>query len=76
MNQQLLKAKMVEMGKTQGQVALEIGMSEMSLSRKIRGKREFHLSEILDLCLLLKIQNPVEIFLPEISQKSNDIKCM
>lgn len=69
-----LRAKIVEKGKTQKQIAIEIGISPMSLSRKLTGKREFRLSEIISLCKCLDIDDPREIFLPELSQIRNDNK--
>ena len=72
MNNNLLRAKIVEKGKTQEEIAAEIGISPMSLSRKITGKREFRLSEIISLCKCLDIQNPCEIFLSELSQIRNE----
>lgn len=72
MNNNLLRARIIEKGKTQEKVALEIGISPISLSRKMTGKREFHLSEIINLCKCLDIKNPCEIFLPELSQTRNE----
>jgi transcriptional regulator with XRE-family HTH domain len=71
-NNNLLRARIVEKGKTQGEIAVEIGISPMSLSRKLTGKREFHLSEIVNLCKCLDIKDPCDIFLPELSQKRNE----
>ena len=61
-NANLLKAKIIESGETQKSVAKAIGISENSLSRKIKGKREFRLSEVLKLCDFLNIDNPCPIF--------------
>lgn len=62
MNANLLRAKMAEKGETQKSVAKAMGISEVSLSRKIKGIREFRLSEVLSLCDLLCIDNPKPIF--------------
>lgn len=62
MNTNLLRGKIVENGMTQAELAKLIGMSENSLSRKLLGKREFRLSEAIDICNVLKIDNPKEIF--------------
>lgn len=64
MKRNLLKAKMVEKGKTQSEIAQEIGMSTNSLSRKVNGKREFTASEIRKLikCLSLDPATYHEIF--------------
>lgn len=58
-----LRAKIKENGLNQNDVAQKIGISSNSLSRKILGKREFTLSEVLALCKVLRIENPQEIFL-------------
>lgn len=69
-----LRARIVEKGKTQKEVAIEIGISPMSLSRKLAEKREFRLAEIVNLCKCLDIEDPCEFFLPELSQKRNGTK--
>jgi len=61
-NSNLLKAKMTENGETQKSVAAAIGISENSLSRKIKGIREFRLSEVIKLCDYLRIDDPGPIF--------------
>lgn len=62
MNVNLLKGKMAEKQFTQGLLAEKIGISENSLSRKMLGKREFRLSEMVEICKVLGIENPKEIF--------------
>ncbi len=69
-----LRARIVEKGKTQKEIAVEIGISPMTLSRKLTGKREFRLSEIINLCKCLDIEDPRDYFLPELSQIRNDKK--
>lgn len=68
LNANFLKAKMVENGYTQSRLALEAGMSENSLSRKINGKREFKLCEVCRICKILNIKDPSSIFLFDSSQ--------
>lgn len=63
MNANRVRAKMKENGMTQADVAKFIGISANSLSRKLNGKRDFSLSEVLRLSEVLKIDNPGEIFL-------------
>ncbi len=46
MNKQLLKAKMVEHGDTQAQLAAAIGISASNLNDKINGKVSFRQNEI------------------------------
>lgn len=62
MNTNLLRGKMAEYGVTQSVLASIIGISENSLSRKMLGKREFRLSEVVKICNALKIENPKDIF--------------
>lgn len=62
MNANLLKGKIRERGETQETVAKAIGISPNSLSRKIAGKREFRLSEIIKLCDYLQLEDPECIF--------------
>lgn len=65
MNANLLRGKMAECGMNQSQLAVKIGISDNSLSRKILGKREFRLSEVVGICAVLNIENPKEIFFDE-----------
>ena len=76
MNIRLLKAKFVEMGVTQEAVAKAAGMSSNSLSRKMLGKRDFRLKEIVGICSylhpVLTADDAVKIFLSKTAQKGND----
>lgn len=63
MNANKIKAKIVERGMTQGEVAKMIGISPNSFSRKLLGKRDFSLSEVISLCTVLQFENPQDIFL-------------
>lgn len=63
MNANKVKAKIKENGFSQRDVAERAGMSENSLSRKLLGKRDFTLSEVVTLCEVLHIENPQEVFL-------------
>ena len=73
MNVNLLKGRMAEKQITQGALAAEIGISENSLSRKMLGKREFRLSEVISICEVLDIDNPKDIFfasnIPKVQRK-------
>lgn len=62
MNIYLLKGKMAEKDVSQRTLADKIGISQNSLSRKMHGKREFRLSEVISICKVLEINNPKEIF--------------
>ena len=63
MNVNILRGKMAEKNMTQNQLASEIGICANSLSRKMLGKREFTLSEVVKICKTLGIENPSDIFL-------------
>lgn len=53
----LLKAKLIEMGYRQDEVADILHISAQSFSYKLNNKREFKASEIDTLCSVLEIQN-------------------
>ncbi len=61
-NTKLLKAKIVENGYTQTQLAQQMGISYQTLNSKINNKIEFKASEIDTICKLLKIVDMDEIF--------------
>ena len=71
LNSNLLRAAMAEKGFNQAQLARAIGISQNSMSRKIKGKREFRLSEVAAITEVLGLQAPQLIFLPESSQMRN-----
>lgn len=52
-----LKAKIVEEGLTQKDLAKKIGVSENTLTRKINGKRDFYIGEIDKICEALHISD-------------------
>lgn len=58
-----IRAKIKEYGLNQNSVAEKIGISANSLSRKLCGKQDFTLTEVVALCEVLKIENPQEVFL-------------
>lgn len=62
MNSNLLRGKIAEKGYTQEKLAKEVGISSNSLSRKLLGKREFTLTEVVSICRVLDIVDPVNIF--------------
>lgn len=70
MNAMLLKQKMKEKGMPQYKLAKRIGISENSLSRKLLGKRDFRLGEIIDICRVLEIKNPKLIFFDDFGPNS------
>ena len=71
LNKNALRGKIAESGLTQGKVADAIGISPNTFTRKISGKRDFTVSEIDKLCLVLNISDPqqkVNIFLQQATQ--------
>ncbi|MEG0430274.1 MAG: helix-turn-helix transcriptional regulator [Anaerovoracaceae bacterium] len=62
MNRNLLRGRIAEKGLTQQELANKIGISNNSLSRKMLGKRQFALGEVIRICDVLEIENPKEIF--------------
>ena len=52
-----LKGRMVELGYNQKMLAEKIGISRVSLSKKMNGKCEFTLSELYALIKVLNISN-------------------
>ncbi|MBQ7737314.1 MAG: helix-turn-helix transcriptional regulator [Oscillospiraceae bacterium] len=64
MNVNALKAEIVRNGYTMAQVAKLIGISETTMSRRLK-KQDFGLDEAQRLIDVLHIQNPGEIFLPK-----------
>ena len=61
MNSNLLKSEFIKNGLTHAEVAKAIGISESTLTRKLK-KGTFGLDEADKLIKLLKIANPSEIF--------------
>lgn len=58
MNRTLFRGYLKSAGYTQTKLAAKIGMSNNSMSRKLLGKREFTAKEWLEICKLLKIEDP------------------
>lgn len=65
MNFNILRGKIAEKRLSQKSLALKIGMSQQSLSRKMLGKREFSIGEAEKICEVLQIPNEerADIFL-------------
>lgn len=56
-----LKARFVEKGYTQQEIAKELGITDVTLSRKLN-RGVFNSDEIYKMIVLLDIENPTEIF--------------
>ena len=70
MENMVLRGKMAEKGVSQRDLAQKIRMSENALSAKIKGLRSFRVSEVIAICRVLEISDPVEqshIFLQQSS---------
>ena len=62
MNMNLVRAKIVECGLTQKQLAKALGMSSNALSRKLNENSDFTISEVRQMCRILHIKDPVRVF--------------
>jgi len=71
-NTNKLKACMAEQGYNINKTASALNMSVPTYSRKLNNKKDFTISEVLNICNLFKITNPCEVFLPELSQICNE----
>lgn len=61
-NVNLLKAKMVETGLTQQELADKMNISRVAMNYKLNGQREFTGKEIYTMCSILGIENKDPIF--------------
>ena len=61
-NTRLLKAKIIEIGKTYGELAAAVGICETSLRNKINDKSPFKATEIATLCHELNIGDKDKYF--------------
>lgn len=59
-----LKARFVEKGYTQQDIAKELGITDVTLSRKLN-RGVFNSDEIYKMIVLLDIKDPTEIFFAE-----------
>lgn len=62
-NKLKFKAAVIESGKTIADVAEYLNINESTLYRKINGTSEFSRDEIQNICVFLKLDSPLEIFL-------------
>lgn len=59
-----LKALLFEKKITPKELARRAGISERDIADKLRGKTEFTCTEVFKVCRTLKIENPLDVFLP------------
>lgn len=75
MNIPKLRAKIAEKGIKYNDIALRMNISPQALNRKMKGQIRFFLEDAIELCDILKINDPVErneIFLSNSSQNKDD----
>lgn len=68
-NTSKLKARMVEKGLNQEEIAKKLNLSPATTNYKINNKRQFTADEFLLLCSILEIENPMEYFFIENVEK-------
>ncbi len=61
-NTNKLKARIIEKGYTQEEIAKKLGRSIASLNYKLNNRREFTANEFLAICKILSIEDPFEYF--------------
>lgn len=65
MNLALLRGYMGANHINQRQLAEALGLSQNAMSRKMRGITEFTLREATQVCITLKIDDPIAVFMPD-----------
>ncbi|WP_242655156.1 helix-turn-helix transcriptional regulator [Clostridium cellulovorans] len=63
---------MTELGYTQQKLSDELNMSVQTLNAKFNGRSIFSLNEVISITKILELDNPIEIFFDDISQKCNE----
>lgn len=67
-----LKGKMTEQHLSQKSMADLLGITVQCLNAKINGRSQFTLEEVIKITEVLSLEDPVDIFSIQISQKCND----
>lgn len=57
-----IKGKLKQKGMRQKELADALGIANETLSRKIRGAEEFRYWEVVRICAILEIENPLPLF--------------
>ncbi len=60
--QKALRVLMFSKDITQKELAKEIGISERCMVRRMRGEAEFTFTEVYNICRVLGIENPLDVF--------------
>ena len=66
-----LKAILFEKKMTQKELGKLVGISERGITDKIRGKVDFTYTEVYNICRVLDVNNPLEVFEPK---KKNEMR--
>lgn len=62
MNDRKIKAKMVELGVTQKDLAEKLGISMQNLNAKLNGRNIMNIEEAAKITKILKLDDPIDIF--------------
>lgn len=62
-----LRAKMIEKGMNQGELAMALKIAPQTLNAKMNGRTQFNLEEIIKITNILEIKNPIDVFFKDIS---------
>ena len=68
-NTNKLKARIIEKGLNQEEIAKKLNLSIATTNYKINNKRQFTADEFVLLCRILEIENPLEYFFIENVEK-------
>lgn len=68
-----LKGKMVEAHVSQAKLSENLGITVQSLNAKLNGRTQFTLGEVVRITELLRLKDPVDIFLVQASQICNNM---
>ena len=63
-----LKSLLFERNISQYKLAEQMNMAPRTFSDKMRGKSDFTFTEVYELCNILQIENPLDIFIPKNNQ--------
>jgi predicted transcriptional regulator len=71
-NANMLKGHIVTNGLTVKKIAKIIGIDAATLYRKINGQSDFYCHEIIDICRILNIKDPIPIFFADKLTKTQE----
>ena len=73
-NANMLKGFIATNGLTIEKMARDIGINPATFYKKINGQSDFYCHEIVDICRILHIKDPIPIFLPKNLRKRKKLK--